>query len=273
MNIESNKVMGQDPTLETQGPMRIILSNQTDIGGTSAFPLQIGNPPPHSFIGFAPDVSKATLTYGPFGNPPPPWVLGKDWQLIPPGSGLPPLQFPAVNGSSGCTIGNAEVLLVADRSAGKVALNAQYIFDLPFFINGTFLSIHFTLNGVASGSTVLPGFGFFNLVTNPDAWTYITPTAFDGIWSIQLRSDDFFNYATLSLCYVRFSGTNRFGPTSRLVYSVSGIGICPNALSIPNTEIPRHDTQPGKQTVSALDIFRASGDYETVRSSKAVEDH
>jgi hypothetical protein len=272
MNIKSNEAMAQDPTFETKGPMRIILSNQTDRGGTLGFPLLMGNPlPNYPFSGLAPNVSQATLTYGPSGNPPPPWVLGKDWKLFASGLAVPPLQFPVVynqyGGNPAWPIGNAEVLLVADRSAAKVALNGQYIFDLPFTTGGSLLSIHFTLNGLAGGSTVLPGFGLFNLGSNPGAWTYVTPIAFDGIWSIQLRSDDFFNYATLSLCYVRYSNTGRFGWTSRLVYSVSGITMCPQSLSITKAEIPEHDTQADKPIVSALDIFRASGDYKTVRSS------
>ena len=60
----------------------------------------------------------------------------------------------------------------------------------------------------------------------------IAPTSFDGTWSIQLHSDDFIDYATLSLTYVRYSNTNRYGWMSRLFYSVAGHGVVPWIMMI-----------------------------------------
>ncbi len=245
----------QDPTHETQGPMRIILSNQTDLGGTSNFPAPMSSLASVS-SGLNVYTNQASLTYGGSGTPPQPWVKGTDWKVTP-NSQLAPVGFPVATDNEPKTVrlaGSAAPLLVASRAAGKVALGGQYVFDLPFFVRGTYLSVHFTILGVTGGSTVLPGFGLFNLGSNPRAWTYVTPTAFDGIWSLLLRSDDFLDYARLAVTYVPYGGTNQFGPTSRLVYSVSGLTTCYGGGIAQGEERPEH---------SSLGIFRAAGALES----------
>jgi len=174
--------MPTDPTFETQGPMRVFFTNNTDNGGTNGFPLDV-NSPSYSFFGPYMQSQQAALTYGPPGTPPPPWTRGTDWDVIASKS-VAPVNFPVVAGGQyGYSAGNAEVLRISDRSPSKVALGGQYTFDLPFGIIATHLSIHLIVTGVAGGSTVLPGFGLWNLGSNPHAWTYLTPTAFDGTWS------------------------------------------------------------------------------------------
>ncbi len=261
----------QDPTFETQGPMRVFLSNQTDLGGTTGFPLQLETPGTRPFYGLSTNSTYVpTLTYGPAGNLPPPWNQGTDWITLPSGLAVPPLQMPVIFSTAyniAYPIGNAETFLIADRSNNKVALNGQYIFDFPFLAGGgTWLSIHFVITGVAGGSTVLPGFGLYNLGSNPGAWTYIAPTEFDGSWSIQLRSDDFFNYLTLSLSYVRFSDTNQFGPMSRLVYAASGIGSCNVPLDFGAKKQPSATSTKAK--LSTLDIFRVEDDYQILTTEE-----
>lgn len=258
----------QDPTFETQGPMRVFLSNQTDLGGTNAFPFLMLNPPNTPFFGFGTGGNYLpSLTYGPAGNPPPPWNQGSDWQVLASGLAIPPLQMPIVyqNGSTtqAYPVGNAEAVYIADRSNNLVVTNGQYILDFPFVVGGTWLSIHFVITGVAGGSTVLPGFGLYNLGSNPGAWTYLAPTSFDGLWSIQLRSDDFFNYLTLSLSYVRYSDTNPLGPMSRLVYAASGLGAFNSLLTpyITKQKVAQKVTTNNNQ-ISAIDIFRTESDYQ-----------
>jgi len=255
--------MPTDPTFETQGPMRVFFTNNTDNGGTNGFPLDV-NSPSYSFFGPYMQSQQAALTYGPPGTPPPPWTRGTDWDVIASKS-VAPVNFPVVAGGQyGYSAGNAEVLRISDRSPSKVALGGQYTFDLPFGIIATHLSIHLIVTGVAGGSTVLPGFGLWNLGSNPHAWTYLTPTAFDGTWSIELRSDDFLGYATLSLTYVRYSGTSRFGPMSRLVYSVSGIGMCWPYFTTPTgtTQAPPSFEPVPRDRASTIDVIRSSGHYQ-----------
>ena len=252
-----------DPTFETQGPMGVFLSNQTDFGGENA----ILTPSTYS-TGIYPIPSQVSLGYGPSGNPPPPWTAGTDWKVISADSTvgltlLPntfPVNFP--NLAWWYASGSSCVMSVTDRSDNKVALGGQYVFDLPFMAGpGTTLSMHYTVSGVSGGSTVLPGFGLWNLNSNPGAWTYVAPTSFDGVWSLQLRSDDFLNYATLSVAYVNYSPMN-MGPTmSRLFYSVSGN----NSVTFPfpvisSQQINRPPMLPAKPAkhASRLHIVRGN---------------
>lgn len=248
----------KDPTFETQGPMGIFLSNQTDYGYTNSITapalvggISVGGTPP-------------TLTYGGGGQPPPPWTEGTDWK-VPPGSySMLPAQFvtpPSPGSTYWGTAGSTCVMSVTDRSSDKVALGAQYVFDQPFVVIGTRLGIHYTVSGVAGGSTVLPGFGLWNLGSNPGAWTYLTPSTFDGTWSIQLRSDDFLNYATLSVTYVRYSTMASAPAMSRLFYSVSGSVTATYPFAITQShridEPARPSADPAKlKPRSTIDIVR-----------------
>jgi hypothetical protein len=150
---------------------------------------------------------------------------------------------------------------VSDRSANRVALGAQYVFDQPFGLGGTWLSMHFTISGIAGGSTVLPGFGLWNLGSNPGAWTYLTPDSFDGVWSIQLRSDDFYDYATLSVTYVNYSTLNIGGAMSRLFYSVSGSANARFPFALTGSQVVSEARVPSvvpPDARSSIDIIRAS---------------
>jgi hypothetical protein len=251
----------QDPTFEARGPMGIFLCNRTDVGDTNSITT-----PPTLLSGIDTSPQEATLTYG-AGQPPPPWVQGTDWKVPAALSyAVLPDQFPlALSAGFWVLAGSACVMSVSDRSANRVALGAQYVFDQPFFLQGTALSMHFTISGIAGGSTVLPGFGLWNLGSRPGAWTYVTPTSFDGVWSIQLRSDDFFDYATLSVTYVRYSTLNSAPSMSRLFYSVSGSA---NAtFPFPVTASHVIDAAPlppiaPSDARSSIDIIRASTKFK-----------
>jgi hypothetical protein len=254
------QLASQDPTFESKGLMGIFLCNRTDLGSATSITA-----PPTLQNGLYTDPQKATLTYG-AGQPPPPWVQGTDWRVLPGSASILPDQFPLSNGQGfWAPAGSACVMSVSDRSANRVALGAQYVFDQPIFLESTGISIHFTISGVAGGSTVLPGFGLWNLGSSPGAWTYVTPTSFDGVWSIQLRSDDFFDYATLSVTYVRYSTLNN-GPTmSRLFYSVSGSANTTFPFAITASQVVGEARVPHAVTSdarSSIDIIRASTKFK-----------
>ena len=246
----------KDPTFETQGPMGIFLSNQTDWGYTTSIME------PEGIGGISVGGTPPTLTYGGGGQPPPPWTQGTDWKVAPDLWQLMPAQFVTPSPPVWTTAGSTCVMSVTDRSSNKVALGAQYVFDQRFVVAGTVLGIHYTVSGVAGGSTVLPGFGLWDLRSNPGAWTYLTPTTFDGTWSIQLRSDDFLTYATLSVTYAPYSTMNNGGPAmSRLFYSVSGSVQARYAFPITQThrldEPARLPADPAKvKPNSSIDIVR-----------------
>lgn len=252
-----SQLASKDPTFEAKGPMGIFLCNRTDYGGGSA----PGSASP-SFWGIFTAPQQASLTFGP-GQPPPPWVQGTDWN-VPPGSVYSPAQdqFPVSPISTDWGLGgSACVMSVSDRSNEKAVPGKQYVFDQPFGLGGTWLSMHFTISGMAGGSTVLPGFGLWNLGSSPGAWTYLTPTSFDDVWSIQLRSDDFFDYATLSVTYVRYSTLNLAPAMSRLFYSVSGSAQATFPFSFPASQVIDEARVPPiapQDARSSIDIVRAS---------------
>jgi hypothetical protein len=241
----STTLASQDPTLETQGPMYVYLNNQTDM----VFQL---------------DPTQATLGYGSSPTPPPVWVQGKDWQVLSAALNLPPWQYPQ---SPTFTVptGSANVIGIANRGTSSVAARGEYVFDQQFFITGTRISMHFTISGVSGGSTVLPGFGLWNLGSNPGAWTYVTPTVFDGSWSIQLRSPDCYNLATLSVSYVPYGWMNPLQrATSRLFYSVAGSGsLFASVAPFPSNveDKPACSTGEAVREASSIEIVRASGEY------------
>jgi hypothetical protein len=250
----------KDPTFEAKGPMGIFLCNQTDFGGANAILT-----PPTDVYGMYIVPTQASLTYGPAGQLPPPWVQGTDWKVpsVPPVYyRLPPFQLATANTYWWSPFGSTCVMSVSNRSSNKVALGAQYVFDQPLTLgSGTLISIHFKILGVAGGSTVLPGFGLWNLVSSPGAWRYFDPVSFDGVYSLQLRTDDFLDYATLSVTYVRYSPLSA-GPTmSRLFYSVSGHSRVtfpfPLTASHKIEEVSDPSAQP-RQPSSSIDIIRAS---------------
>lgn len=235
---KSTTLASQDPTFETQGPMNVFLNNQTDMR-------------------FSLDPSQATLKNDTSPTPPPAWVLGRDWQVLSAYLSQPPWPYPQAQPLTGVT-GCANVIAIANRGTSSVKAGGVYICDQPLYIPNTSISMHFTISGVAGGSTVLPGFGLFNLVSNPGAWTYVTPTDFDGSWSIQLRSPDYFNLATLSVSYVPYGWQSWIGASSRLFYSVAGSGML--LASVPGFS-------PGTEDARSIKIVRASGEYGIITNA------
>lgn len=255
-----SQLASKDPTFEAKGLMGIFLCNRTDLGAATSITA-----PPTSQDGLYTDPQQATLTYG-AGQPPPPWVQGTDWRVLPGSAEILPDQFPLSNGRGfWAPAGSACVMSVSDRSPNRVALGAQYVFDQPIVVASTVISIHFTISGVAGGSTVLPGFGLWNLGSSPGAWTYVTPASFDGVWSIQLRSDDFFDYATLSVTYVHYSTLNNGGAMSRLFYSVSGSANATFPFALTASQVAgeaRVPTVVPSDARSSIDIIRASTKFK-----------
>lgn len=248
-----------DPTFESQGAMGILFANKTD--------YSVFNSSLNTFVqGVAISDTGAQLSYG--STPPPtPWILGTNWNYIPGSSMVPSWQFPVqstfLSQAFTSLFGTLCVLGVADRSSSQVALGESYTLDLPFTVLGTALSIHLVITGVAGGSTVSPGFGLRNLGSNP-GWTYLLPVSFDGTWSLQLRSDDFLDFATLSVTYVPYSHLNQGGSMSRLFYSVSGS--CPNNTTFSGCyPIPSGQTtvpETGPKAHSAIKLVRASTKFK-----------
>jgi hypothetical protein len=255
-----------DPTFESQGPMGILFANKTDLGMFNSNPI-------YGYVqGVGIPGSGAQLSYSPT-PPSTPWTPGTNWKGLPVsplGAVVPSWQFPVQSTLNGDEVtsmfGSLCVLGVVDRSSSQVALGESYILDLQFIIGGTYMSMHFAITGVAGGSTVSPGFGLMNVGSKP-GWTYYLATAFHDTWSLQLRSDDFLDFATLSVTYVPYSSLNTGGSMSRLFYSISGS--CPNGntfsrcspASADQTIVP----EKAPKAHSAIEIVLASTKYKEYR--------
>ncbi len=264
MNTKS-QLASTDPTFETKGPMGIFLCNRTDNGGANAITTV-----PTNLSGMWTMPQQASLTF--IGQPPPAWVQGTDWKIptVPAGNfyALAQDQFPSPTSNTSSLWrqgGSTCVMSITDRSSNKVVQGAQYIFDQPCQVgSGTQISLHFIISGVTGGSTVLPGFGVWNLKSRPGAWTFLSPTSFDGVWSVQLRSDDFLDYATLSVTYVPFNTLTSGPAMSRLFYSVSGSARATYPFQVTSSQvIVDAPDAPGTplESSSSIDIFRASTEF------------
>jgi len=79
-----------------------------------------------------------------------------------------------------------------------------------------------------------------------------------------LHSDDFIDYATLSLTYVRYSNTNRYGWMSRLFYSVAGHGVVPWIMMIGGSASSSTRAKE-RGAPSPIQIVRTSGEFTQVK--------
>lgn len=206
--------------------------------------------------------SSATLTYGSTPLPPPPWNRGADWATPTP---------TVYDVKAGAVV---QALAIRDRSTNMVVPNANYYFAQPFTISQqTLLSLYFVLSGVEGGSTIVPGFGLFNLGTNPNAWTYVTPTGplVNFTFSIGLRADDFFSFATLTVQYVPYSYIVPGGySVSRLVYTITGCAgdafAPPSPPWWPSNAV---DAGADAQQPRPIELVDASGEYSLTKGEPA----
>jgi hypothetical protein len=218
------KKKSDDYTFQANGPMAVFFRNDADQRAGVYNGTRWG--------GTGIDPTKVRLQYLPIVQPPPPWVQNTDWSI----AGAPAQPFPYQAMPSRMGQGSVQPLYINERGPAKVVSGASYLFDQPITPGSyTLISLHFKIVGVPGGSTVVPGFGLFNLISNPNAWSYIYPMpgTFDGDWSIQLRSVDFYDLMTLRASYVRSAFLMGVGlPVSRLCYQISGSSMV--ALPIPN---------------------------------------
>jgi|SRR5665213_1896163 len=209
-----------DPTLQTEGCLFVGLNpamNATSFeqhgGGINLTGL------PVAFAG---------IDYLPLSAPPPPWVkdkIGKRGQyragdgdafgargMVPYSGGL------RQSGTCG-------VLAVWDMSPHAVLPTKAYALKVAVSPQGeNWIQLYVKITGGPNGSTVLPGFGLWNLGSNPNAWTYVTPPEpFTGEWMIGLHTWASFPVVWLS---VEYAPPKVYRPgllESRLVFTIAGL--------------------------------------------------
>jgi hypothetical protein len=205
-----------DPTVQTQG--RLMVGLKADMNVTRY------NSDGSGLIGLP--ITFAGLVYGPQNAPPPAWSNG------PP----KPNQYRAGNGAvcgaMGMVLspgpafisqtGACWVLSVWDMSAQTVLPNKTYAFAISVG-SENWIQLYVRITGGPNGSTVLPGFGLWNLGTNRNAWTYVTPQEpFTGEWMIGLHSPASFAVVWLSVEYAP-PKDYRVGIESRLLFTIAGL--------------------------------------------------
>jgi hypothetical protein len=244
------KEHASDVTFQASGPMTVFFRNDIDQYGGVYNGTRYG--------GTGIDPIKASLHYLPVEQPPPRWIQNSDWSVPSYPGVFPYLVMPSRMGQ-----GSVAPLSINERGPKKVVPGASYVFDQPI-TPGTYtlISLHFNIVGVEGGSTIAPGFGLYNLITHPNAWTYIYPLPgeFTGGWSVQLRTVDGYDLLTLKVSYVRAGIVMGFGDTSRLCYEVSGSQFVANPT--PNKATPDAAPPPhAEQEPALLEIHSAPSTY------------
>jgi hypothetical protein len=159
------------------------------------------------------------LAYVPANEPPPPWSKDKQYACVDD----------TVFGFMGAWA-NADILVAAgvlapvvirDMSSHSVANDKGYWFT--FNCGDLEVRLSFIVFGVPGGSILKPGFGVFNLATNPNAWSYLYPDQFSGRWMIGFDVAQSQTPMWLSLDYAppKIYGSSML-PEARLNYTIAG---------------------------------------------------
>jgi hypothetical protein len=235
-----------DPTLQTSGSLLVSVRNETNFTYKDDGPsgkwrgMQVTPNPPD---------------YLPPNSPPPAWVAGKDYFPYPGmayhfGAILPTQYGQYAQGAW-------QALKVADMSAQAVKTGKGYFFtvDTPIGWGGRTVRVIWTITGVAGGSTLVAGFGLFNLLNNPNTWTYVTPPSFTGEFSIELNNPSFIDAVTLSVQYMPLRDFVTF-KASCLNFRISG--------SLYSTATPQ--TADEQQPSAVQEILSASADYKVTNA-------
>jgi hypothetical protein len=236
------QAMTTDPTLQTSGGLVLTCKNLTnELGGVQLMP-------------HAPE-------YGPPSAPPPEWAAGTQYVA----TSSTTAEFGSVVSPAGYSSyleGLGVPLQIVDMSTQQVVPGKFYYLKVDCFGakgNAVYLRLYAAISGSAAGSTVLPGFGLYNLSSAPGAWAYITPAVFDGYeFSISVNNPYFAEPLDLTVRYQPLRFLNWFSNASRLSYSVSG----GTWSSYPNAGTPEHEP-------AVSDILRASHEYEVVAEGAA----
>lgn len=211
--------MAQDPTFQTEGVLEIGLKTIWNISNYMPGSGSIAGLP----------ISFNMLTYGPVDQPPPPWVEGSSGQYQAMQNGTaygfgamlpnPSPQQPTWIGQAGV----AETVYVGDMSSASVQTGKTYAFTVN--VGGYWIQLYCMITGVPDGSTLIPGFGLWNLGTNPHAWTYVKPGDFSsGEWQISLLSPTSFSPVQLAVEYAPPKNYGQ-GVEARLIFTCSGDGV------------------------------------------------
>lgn len=185
-------------------------------------------------------INYAQVTSFPHDAPPPAWTEGDQWTaLYPHGASMPAnyLDHSAI-----------PFITINDRSNQSIPENKGYSFLA--YAGGLVAnsSAYFELHGVAGGSTCVPGFGLYNLVSNPKAWTIIKPQTFDGIFSVSWLNPSYIVPVTAT---VQYAPAQESFNTSRLMFGWDYV-----SQYIPPNPMPEQTDHN-----ATSELLGASGDY------------
>jgi hypothetical protein len=204
-----------DPTRQKSGKLKVMLRLDWNVGSTNLKGALLGGMP----------LAFDEIVYGPAKEPGSGWTAGTQyWSPAKGGKvagfGLP-LSDPDYYGNAFAQAGYANAFMVYDMSTATVAPDKTYAVTVGVVSSGILL--YFLVAGALAGSSILPGFGLWNLDTKPKAWTYLTPIEFDGLWEITLLSPSSDVPMLLSIEYAPprdYLGQNQL--ESRLVFTFRG---------------------------------------------------
>jgi len=195
-------------------------------------------------------IKYAEVSSFPHDAPPPPWTEGNQWTALYPKGATIPFQYQRY--------GALPFLKINDLSNQSIPENKGYAFA-AFAAGGIGNSVgYFELHGVAGGSTVLPGFGLYNLVSNPKAWTYIKPQNFTGIFTLSWLFPYFLVPVTAT---VQYAPPQDSWNTGRLMYSWDYV----------YQYYPPSPNDKYNDVDAACSLMGASDEYDMVKLPRGME--
>lgn len=172
-----------------------------------------------------------------------PWKQGKEYNALTGDSQV--YGFGALISQGGGDpeqAGYAATVQIVDMSPATIIPGTTYA--VTFGLMANFIQLYFKLTGSTAGTTVLPGFGVWNLPVQPGAWTYLTPTEFTDAWQIEILSENSVAPVLLSVVYAPPTHYRDAIETSKLVFTVSGGWLTQGWGKFPHLQSGRADLSP-----------------------------
>jgi hypothetical protein len=200
-----------DPTVQTKG--KLLVGLKTDINVTF---YTVGQ---SDWFGLP--VAFAGIVYGPPNAPPPAWTSGRQY-FSGKGTSYGAMGPTPPSSNYVFQAGVCQVLGIPDMSTNAVVPGKTYASAISVG-RQNWIQLYVRVTGGPNGSTVLPGFGLWNLITSPNAWTYVTaPEPFTGEWMIGLHSPVSFAVVWLSVEYAPPKDYGKGHLESRLLFTCAG---------------------------------------------------
>jgi hypothetical protein len=192
------------------------------------------------------------IVYGPATAPGSAWTAGTQYWAVPGGILAGFGMSVGRGGGYRSQAGYAGAFRINDTSPATVVPGKSYAVSAN--VGSSWIQLYALISGASTGSTVLPGFGLWNLESHPNEWIYVTPMEFDGFWEITLHSPISDAPVLLSIEYAPVKNYGSGAIESRLVFTCRGGSLMqtrPPVLDDSAPALPGKDGPVGTQYIQA----------------------